>query len=214
MIVADIMAEKLITIKTGQSLKKAHELMTKNSIRHLPVVNKHELLGIITESDIRSAFILSNRKPADKTAKFSNPDKMPVEDYMTNDPLTVYPETHIEDAALIIYKNKVGALPVLKQNKLVGIISITDLVGLFIELMGILHSSSRIDVVMGKDPENFDAVSKIIQAQNLSVISTSMAPYPKDKKKRVYSFRLDLCDTKQVAVEIKKAGFKVLAAIE
>ena len=86
--------------------------------------------------------------------------------------------------------------------------------GLFIELMGILHASSRIDVVMGKDLKNFDVVSKIIHEQNLKVINTSMAPYPKDKNKRVYSFRLDLCDTKLVANEIKKAGFKVLAAIE
>ena len=88
------------------------------------------------------------------------------------------------------------------------------MVGLFIELMGIVHSSSRIDVIIGKDPKNFDKVSKIIHEQNLNVINTSMAPYPKDKNKRVYSFRLDLCNTKLVAKEIKKAGFKVLAAIE
>ena len=188
--------------------------MSKNLIRHLPVVDGDELLGIITESDIRSAFIITDQKSNTKKTHIPDPEKMKIQDYMTKDPLTVYPETHIEDAALIIYKNKIGTLPVLKQTKLVGIISISDLVGLFIELMGILHSSSRIDVVMGKDPKNFDVVSKIIQGQNLNVINTSMAPYLKDKNKRVYSFRLDLCDTKLIAQEIKKAGFKVLAAIE
>ncbi|MEC7641006.1 MAG: CBS and ACT domain-containing protein [Nitrospinota bacterium] len=212
MVVGDVMAEKVMTIKKNQSLKKAHDLMSKSAVRHLPVVDGDELLGIITESDIRSAFILSQGKSGAK--KTPDPDEMAVQDYMSKDPLTVYPETHIEDAALIIYKNKIGALPVLKQNKLVGLISISDMVGLFIELMGILHSSSRIDIVMGKDPKNFDKVSKIIQEQNLNVINTSMAPYPKDKNKRVYSFRLDLCDTKLVVREIKKAGFKVLAAIE
>lgn len=214
MVVGDVMVKKPFTVKKDFSLRKAHDLMVDKSIRHLPVVDGSKLLGIITESDIRSAFVQSAGESGSKPAALPNPDKMKVQDYMTKNPMTVFPETHVEDAALMIYKNKIGGLPVLKNNKLVGIISILDMVGLFIELMGIIHSSSRVDVVIGKDPEKFDEVSKIIHKQNLNIIGVSMAPYPKDHNKRVYSFRLDLCDTKVVAKAIKKAGFKVLAAIE
>ncbi|MFQ5716779.1 MAG: CBS and ACT domain-containing protein [Nitrospinales bacterium] len=214
MVVGDVMVKKPITIKEHCSLKQAQELMVKNSIRHLPVVEGSKLLGVITESDIRGAFIPNHSKSKPKEEPNWDPEKMEVGDYMTSDPLVVYPETHVEDAALIIYKNKIGALPVLKSRKLVGVISILDMLGLFIDLMGIIHSSSRVDVVMGKSPENFDKASNIIHEQNVNIISVSMAPVQDDKNKRVYSFRLELCDTKVVVKALKKAGFKVAAAIE
>ena len=211
MIVGEVMVKNPITVKKGVSLKKAQELMQKNAIRHLPVVDSHdELLGIISESDVRSTFLTSSVSSANGLS----PAKIKVESFMTKGPLVVFQETHIEDAALIIYKNKIGALPVLKRNKLVGIVSIMDMLGLFIDIMGILHSSSRIDVVMGNDPNNFDKVSKIIRAENLNIITVGMAPYRKSGHKQVFSFRLDLCQTSNVTKKIEKAGFKVIASID
>lgn len=217
MIVGEVMSKKLYTIKKSDSLKKAQDLMVQHSIRHLPVVDQGELLGIITESDVRGAFINQGRPTGTgKTGKVEvlNPAKMKVNDYMTRNPLVVVPETHIEDAALMIYKNKIGALPVIKRNKLVGIISIMDMLGIFVDLMGILHSSSRIDVVMDKDPKNFEKVSSVINKEGLNIISVGMAPYLKDKSKQVYFFRLDLCETKNVVNKIEKAGFQVISSMD
>lgn len=214
MIVGEVMAKKVITIKGSDSLKMAHELMVKNSIRHLPVVEKKELLGIITESDIRAAFIRAHDESGNSKTGPLNPARIKVSDYMTEDPMVVKPETNIEDAALTIYKNKIGALPVVEDHKLVGIVSILDMLGLFIDMMGILHSSSRVDVVMNKNPENFEKVSKIIHDVGINIISIGMAPYPKDENKQIYYFRLDLCKTEKVVQKIKKAGFKVIAAID
>ena len=212
MIVDEIMTRKVITIKTGDTLYKAQELMVKNSIRHLPVVQGKELEGIITESDIRGAFITKSIGSGKITVL--DPKQMKVSDYMTRDPQTVGPETNVEDAALLIYKNKIGSIPVIDNNKLVGIISILDMLGLFIDLMGIIHSSSRVDVIMDKDPKNFEAVSKIIHDQDINIVSVGMAPYAKNKKKQVYFFRLDLCETAPLVKKIEKAGFKVLNAID
>lgn len=213
MIVKEVMVKKLITIKKDDDLDKAQDLMVKHSIRHLPVVDGKELMGIITESDIRGAFLArANSRPA-KTIDL-DPKKMKVHDYMTRNPLTVEPDTNIEDAALLIYKNKIGSLPVVSDKNLVGIISIMDLLGLFVDMMGILHSSSRIDVVMGKDPKNFDAVCRIFHDHNINIISVGMTPYPKSKSKVVYLFRLDLCKTTGLVKAIEKAGFTVKSAID
>ena len=138
---------------------------------------------------------------------------MKVKNHMTRDPVTVVPEINIEDAALLIYENKIGCLPVVRNNKMVGIISIMDILGLFIDMMGILHSSSRIDVVMGKASKNFDTVSGIFHDHDINIISVGMSPFNKSKNKRVYLFRLDLCDTKPLVKAIEKAGFKVKSAI-
>jgi acetoin utilization protein AcuB len=132
---------------------------------------------------------------------------------MTETLLTVTPDTNLEDAALVIYKNKIGALPVVQNQGLVGIISVMDIVGLFIDIMGILHASSRIDVAIGKDPKDLEKVSKIINDHELNIISVGLEPEAASKK-TVYSFRLDLCETKSVVKDIEKAGFKVLEAID
>lgn len=214
MIVGEVMSKKLTTVKKSDSLKKAQDLMVEKSIRHLPVVDGKELLGIITESDIRGAFIIGKvTKTQPGKMAMLNPSRMKVSQYMTREPMVVVPETQIEDAALIIYKYKIGALPVIKRNQLVGIISIMDILGLFVDMMGIIHSSSRVDVAMDKNPKNFEKVSNIIHQENLNIISVGMAPYGADNKKRVYFFRMDLCDTAGVVKKIEKAGFKVVSAI-
>ena len=213
MIVGEVMSKKLITIKKSDSLKKAQDIMVEKSIRHLPVIDGKELLGIITESDIRGAFMGKGTKTSSGKVRPLSPAKMKVSDYMTPDPMVVVPETHIEDAALIIYKYKIGALPVIKRNKLVGIVSIMDILGIFVELMGIIHSSSRVDVAMDKNPGNFEKVSNIIHGENLNIISVGMAPHSAGGHKQVYFFRLDLCDTTTVVEKIEKAGFKVISAI-
>ena len=213
MIVGEVMSKKLVTVKKSDSLKKAQDIMVEKSIRHLPVMNGTELLGIITESDIRSAFMGKGSKSNSGKVQALHPSKMKVSDYMTPDPMIVVPETHIEDAALIIYKYKIGALPVIKRNKLVGIISIMDILGIFVDLMGIIHSSSRVDVAMDKNPNNFEKVSNIIHGENLNIISVGMAPHSAGGNKQVYFFRLDLCDTASVVKKIENAGFKVISAI-
>lgn len=186
--------------------------MVKNSIRHLPVTQQAELEGIITESDVRGAFVQKHSGSSKITVL--DPKQMKVSDYMTRNPQSVGPDTNVEDAALLIYKNKIGSLPVVDGDKLVGIVSILDMLGLFIDMMGILHSSSRVDVIMDKDPKNFEAVSKIIHDHDMNIISVGMAPYAKNKKKQVYFFRLDLCETTPLVKMIEQAGFKVLNAMD
>ena len=213
MIVGEVMSKKLITVSKTDSLKKAQDIMVAKSIRHLPVVAGKELLGIITESDIRGAFMGKGTKTSSGKIRPLSPAKTKLSDYMTPDPMVVVPETHIEDAALIIYKYKIGALPVIKHNRLVGLISIMDILGIFVELMGIIHSSSRVDVAMDKNPLNFEKVSNIIHGENLNIISVGMAPHSAGGNKQVYFFRLDLCDTTSVVKKIEQAGFKVISAI-
>ena len=67
--------------------------------------------------------------------------------------------------------------------------------------------------VMDKKPKNFESVSNIIHNQGLNIISVGISPYARDKKKQIYFFRLDLCDTWEVAGKIRKAGFDVLETI-
>jgi acetoin utilization protein AcuB len=88
-------------------------------------------------------------------------------DLMIKRPITVTPDDDIEIAAQLIYKHKIGGMPVVKNNKPVGIITESDILRAFIDMMGILTASSRIDVVVENKPGAFKKASQIIQDKGL-----------------------------------------------
>tara|TARA_B100000315_G_scaffold252973_1_gene290834 strand:+ start:2034 stop:2675 length:642 start_codon:yes stop_codon:yes gene_type:complete len=212
MIVKEVMSKNPVTIGPAAKLRAVNELMKANKVRHVPVIKNGKLVGIVTEKDIRYAMI-PEKIPGKKIPKGWNLDHLKVQDVMTKDAIAISQETQVEEAARIIYGSKIGALPIMKNNKLVGIISVMDILGIFIEMMGMLKSSSRIDVLMRETQVNFDKVSKIIHQKNGQIISVGITPYPKDKKKSIYLFRLESCNVKPIAKDIKKEGFVVTSTI-
>ena len=212
MIVKEIMSKNPVTIGPSAKLRAVNELMKANKIRHVPVVKNGKLIGIVTEKDIRYAMI-PEKIPGKKVPKGWNLDHLKVQDIMTNDALTISQEAHVEEVAHIIYGHKIGAVPVMKNDELVGIISVMDILGVFIEMMGMLKSSSRIDVLMQKSQANFDKISSVIYKNGGQIISVGITPYPKDKKKSIYLFRLETCNIKPIVKGIKKDGFAVISTI-
>ena len=111
MIVGEVMSKKLYTVKKGDTLKKAQDLMVTNAVRHLPVLDGDELFGIITESDIRGAFINQGRSRKDKI-QVLDPAKMKVSEYMTRNPMVVVPPAKAPVAKLVMpmARSAVGAV--------------------------------------------------------------------------------------------------------
>ena len=212
MIVKEVMSKNPVTIGPATKLRVLNELMKANDVRHVPVVKNGKLIGIVTEQDIRYAMI-PEKIPGKKVPQGWNLDHLKVQDIMTDNTITIAQEAQVEEAARIIYGLKIHALPVMKNDKLVGIISVMDILGIFIEMMGMLKSSSRIDVLMKESQANFDKVSKIIHKNNGQIIGVGITPYPKDKKKSIYLFRLESCNVKPIAKNIKKEGFVVTSTI-
>ena len=145
------MSLKLITVHPDMSVVEALDLMKKNSIRHLPVVDANKFVGFVSEFDVREVRLLPLA------------DEIKIGDIMIKDPVTIGPEESLEDAARLIYNHKIGGLPVLENGKVVGVITSKDILAAFIEIMGVLESSSRIDVVLGEKPRAFEEVSRIIK---------------------------------------------------
>jgi acetoin utilization protein AcuB len=83
----------------------------------------------------------------------------------------------------------------------------------FIELMGVLKSSSRIDIVLGQDPEAFEGVSRIISSNGGKIISVGMLPQS-DRKKNIYFFRLKKRRIGKIVDALEKAGYRVTASME
>jgi acetoin utilization protein AcuB len=190
-----------ITITEKATIKEAIEIMKANSIRHLPVVGEENLLkGFVTLADLKLALIPS------MVAGLS------LADVMIINPITVDPNSDIEIAAQLIYKYKIGGIPVVKKERLVGIITESDLLRAFIDMMGILNASSRIDVVIGKERGLFKKALQLIVENGGEINNVGMSPLR--ARKRTYSFRLAPCSTEVLKRALEEDGFRVVAAMD
>lgn len=192
-----LMISDPITITENASIQEAIELMKINSIRHLPVVAKGgKLKGFITLADLKQGLIPSML------------GDVSLKDLIIKNPIVVRPDDDIEIAAQLIYKHKIGGMPVLQNDKLVGIITGTDILRAFIDMMGFLTASSRIDLLVGDEPGGFKNVLQIINDNGGDIINVGMST--QEASKRVYYFRLSPCDTKVIREALEKGGYQVL----
>jgi acetoin utilization protein AcuB len=195
------MVRKLVTIGPNTNILKAMEVMRKNSIRHLPVVEGDDFVGLVTEGDLRQASLLSMV------------DKVSIEDVMIKNPVTISPEASLEEAAKLVSLHKIGGLPVVKGKKLVGIITIVDILRAFIQLMGILRSSSRIDLVLGEKPHAFEEVSGVFRDHRAQIISVGMSNH-KDRQRRIYYFRLEKGPLQPIVASLREKGYRIMSVTE
>ncbi len=197
----DLMIPDPITITEKASISDAIELMKVNSIRHLPVVSPKKILkGFLTLADLKQGLIPS--MVGDLT----------LTDLMIKKPITVEPDNDIEIAAQLIYKHKIGGIPVVKKNKLVGIITESDILRAFIDMMGILTASSRIDVVIKDEPGSFRNALQIINDNGGDIINVGMTA--QQTSKRIYYFRLSACKTDIIKKALEGSGFEVPDAMD
>ncbi|MBN1932175.1 MAG: CBS domain-containing protein [Desulfobacterales bacterium] len=190
-----------ITVTAKASIKEAIELMQSHSIRHLPVVSAgNRLEGFVTLADLKQGLIPS------MLADVS------LSDLLIRNPIAVDPDDDIEIAARLIYKHKIGGMPVVKNDKVVGIITESDILRAFIDMMGILRAGSRIDVVLGEKSDALQKVLQIIQKQGVEIINVGQTAQQMDKK--IYSFRLSACSIDSIRNALEKEGFEIIGAMD
>ena len=195
------MVSNPITISAHASISEAIELMKINSIRHLPVVSEENLLeGFLTLADLKQGLIPSML------------GDLNLHDLMIKEPITVRPDDDVEIAAQLIYKHKIGGMPVVDNGQLVGIITATDILRTFIDMMGILTSTSRIDVVVGDKPGGLKKALQIINDKGADIINVGMTA--NQTGQRAYYFRLAACKTANIKKALEKQGYEVLAALD
>lgn len=124
--VRDWMTPNPITIVPKTTLPDAHQLMKDSKIRRLPVVDNGRLVGIVTLGDVREA------QPSDATTLSIYElnyllSKLTIDKIMTRKPLTIRADATIQEAARIMLDHKIGGLPVMEGDRIVGIITESDI---------------------------------------------------------------------------------------
>src|SRR5215472_3994249 len=160
MLVEDVMQAAVITITPNTSLPEAMRLVRHRGIRHLPVVEDDRLVGIVSDRDLKQAMA----SPA--TALESHElryllDAVTVDEIMTRAVVTVGRMFPVEEAARLMVTEKISALPVTERGRLIGIVTETDVLELFVRGMGAGQPSSRIDVRL---PGDSSALADVVHA--------------------------------------------------
>jgi acetoin utilization protein AcuB len=124
--VADWMTETVLAVDTYDSIAIARQLMAKHRVNQLPVLENDQLVGLVTDRDIRDAYptsmMINQTQAIDSFA-----EKVTVEEVMTHDVLIVRPQTPLATAVGLLRKHRIGSLPVVQDKNLVGIITRSDI---------------------------------------------------------------------------------------
>jgi CBS domain-containing protein len=115
--VEDVMTKDVMTIDANATVKEAAELMNRNDISCLIAVKNGKTSGIITERDLLKRVIIEAR----------NAKKTRVSEVMSNPLEIISPKAELEDAARLMFQKKIKKLPVIDNNRLVGLVSLTDI---------------------------------------------------------------------------------------
>jgi acetoin utilization protein AcuB len=164
MLVRDVMQTKLMTVTPETTLPQAMRLAAERRIRHLPVVDQGELLGMVSDRDLKQAMAspATSLEAHELTYLLS---RLTVAEIMTKTLITVDPLRPVEEAARLMLQEKISALPVMDAGRLVGLVTETDVLDLLVRALGAGTPSTRLQVLLeGRPAELVELVDTIERA--------------------------------------------------
>jgi len=213
MLVKHRMTPKPFTVTTDTSLKEALELLESHPFRHLPVVDADgKLQGIVTNRSL----LLSSPTSATTLSVFEVDyilSHTKIGQVMSSPAIAVEPDLPLEEAARVMIDHRIGCLPVVEGEKLVGIISDTDIFRVFVEGLGGGHPSLRITVVV---PEEIGSLAKVTgriagTGANIYSLGIFWGEKPED---RVITLRIEGVDKETAVQALENAGIQVVTVWE
>ncbi|MGQ9780048.1 MAG: CBS and ACT domain-containing protein [Bacillota bacterium] len=209
MFVRNWMTENPMTVTENVPVLEAGEIMRRNGFSRLPVVRDGRLVGIVTEMDI----IRVSPSPATTLSVFEMNyllSKLTVKDVMTKNPKTIAPEATLEEAAVLMRDYKIGALPVVEDGKLVGIITESDIFDAFISLMGLREASSRITLEVEDRVGVLAEITQMIKDRGINIITMATFTPQKEGGRGQLVLRLDTEDPAGLVEDFAAHGFRVI----
>ncbi|WP_090677943.1 CBS domain-containing protein [Myroides guanonis] len=126
--VSIVMTENVVKLNLKDTLSKAEELFLKHNIRHLPVVDGDRIVGILSYTDLLRVGVAEGLDEEDRVISATIYDMYCLEQVMTKDVVTIESHTNVREAAEILVKSGFRALPIMKDENLVGMLTTTDLI--------------------------------------------------------------------------------------
>lgn len=129
--VVEVMTRDPLSVLPSETVGKVEELMAENNIRQIPVIEGRDLVGIITDRDVRAHV---SRSLGDSPEAYEKARGARIRDLMTSDPTSIAPDDDLREAIELLIEEKFGAIPVVDEAEgLVGIVSYVDVLRCFLD---------------------------------------------------------------------------------
>lgn len=206
MLVQDIMQTKLVTATPDTSLMKVLRLLQGRGFRHVPVVEDGKLVGIISDRDVKQS-IASAATSAEGPERDQLVDRLTAGQIMTHPVRTIGPMFTVEDAVKLMITHRISAVPVTEGERLVGLVTETDVLHLFARVMGVLEPSSRVDVLVRGEEQRLGDVVRSVEASGARI--SSVVTLGAVGGAREILLRLATIDPAAAITALTTAGFTV-----
>jgi len=196
MIVGNRMTKEPVTVAPNDLLIRASHKMQAGGFRRLPVVSDGKLVGIVTERDLRE--------------HRGHLEHIKINGMMTENPVTVTPATTLEEAAQILLERQIGGLPVVADGRLIGIITASDILNAFLDVMGASQGgSTRIDLILEGEAHGLVEAARIIAREGGEVLGVGTYREKLGEDPVCY-LRLISGTPENIAKALRTNGFNVL----
>jgi acetoin utilization protein AcuB len=224
MLVQDIMTQNVLAIDPHTAIGDVFALMEQRNIRHFPILEaataqkstdhgqgqlpqtESRLVGIVSDRDIRGV-----ASEGDESGKAITLDD-PIRKIMVRNVLTAHPKDPIEEAATVLREYKIGAMPVVEDAALVGIVTAIDFLDALVRMTGVHEAGTRLEVELPNRPGALAGLLARIASHNLSVSSTMTTRA--DTEHVCVVLRANTIDGHGLAAHLKQDGFTVLWPLE
>jgi acetoin utilization protein AcuB len=206
-LIKDIMQTQVVSATTATPMSRLARVLQRRGFRHIPILDDGKLVGIVSDRDIKQA-MASAAQSADGAARDRLLEELTAGQIMTRAVTTIGPMFGVEDAARLMATGKFSALPVTEGDRLVGIVTETDVLLLLVRALGVLEPSSRVDVRLGPGDPALGGVVHAVEGAGARI--TSVVTLEDRAGGREVALRLGTIDPRPSVDALRRAGYRVL----
>jgi len=206
--VRDFMSTNVVSVDENTLIDDARKIMEAHKIRRLLVMKKNKLVGLVTKH------MLLEAAPSPATSLSIHElhyllAKMTVKDIMVKNPFTISPDMPAEEALQLGQEKGYGAFPVVENDRLVGVITESDIVRMITRVLGVKEKGKRIGIRTSNKFGNMTKIMQILDKNKTVVLSMMTLPPEEWEKDWLVMLRLKSEDAGPIAMELGSAGFNV-----
>jgi acetoin utilization protein AcuB len=211
MFAKDIMTMNVVTIPSNTSISDAKRIMEAHRIRRLPIVDRGKLVGMVTEHRLE-AYTPSKATTLSVWEIGYLLGNTPVKDIMEKNVVTVTPDMTVEEVLALAQEKAVGALPVLEDGRVVGIVTTNDFFYKIANpVLGIGMPGTRVEVIGRGDDKVIENVVSLANGQGMRIITIHVVNIPESpEEKKDIVIHLDTEETGKFVEELKNKGYEVI----
>jgi len=206
--VGNIMSTNVVSVDEKTLIDDARKIMEAHKIRRLPVMKKDKLVGLVTKH------MLLEASPSPATSLSIHElhyllAKMTVKEIMVKNPFTISPDMPAEEALQVGQEKGYGGFPVVENNRLVGMVTESDIVRIITRVLGVREKGKRIDIRAANEFGNMKKIMGILDKNKTVLLSMMTLPPEEWEKDWLVVLRLKREDADPIAKELKSSGFNV-----